>query len=735
MKTSALLVAAALSCGTSVLARPIVIEESARIANPVPDLPNVAGVDVDGDDAVVVLHRDNPGDEEGYGQTEDLATWLLRRVNGTWTAVREIDRVNHSEYYLWYADVAMKDGVLALARNPLAIFERRNGDWVRMADGLVGDEHGTAVEIDSGRILFGGSSGPFKGTLFERDPATGAWRQTTQMVGEYRGGDDEFSGSQVDLQGNQAAIHSRYSEEPNVATPSVTIYQLDANGWGYRGVIRHQPESPLFELGGEVATRGDEIFITGPARTGTHVFRPTPPGSWSSYWPYDHLQPLDGFMGGGRSGRLKKNALFVLQHSLSWDRQGGVVHVFQKNTAGNYENVATLAASGGDSIGRFGISGRRVIAACGGEVCVFEIPTTLTQPAARQDIFTAATPNGWTLSAGSRFTVEQSGVSRVLRQAEVASTATHAATLDASANWRNQAIEADVRITAFNGTDRWAGLATRYRDAANHYYVTLRRSGSVHLRKMVNGTFTAIASAPLAVTPGRVYRVRLESIGTRHRVYVDGAPVLDADDSALASGRAAVLTFQTAAEFDNVVVSPTPLTTDYAANFNDSGVADFTQQGGLWTRVLRGTNAVLEQSSVAGDARAAVGVPTDNQTVEARVRPTTFAGAVTGDRWVGLMARHVDFQNYYYLTLRSSNTVSLRKLVNNQVTVLRTSALPVTLGQTYALRLEVVGTRLRAYVNGNLLLEATDTSLTSGTAGLITYRAAADFDDFRFVQP
>ena len=62
----------------------------------------------------------------------------------------------------------------------------------------------------------------------------------------------------------------------------------------------------------------------------------------------------------------------------------------------------------------------------------------------------------------------------------------------------------------------------------------------------------------------RTYKVRLESIGTRHRVYVDGVPLLDVDDDSLASGRAALLTYRTAADFDNVIVSPTPTVTMYA---------------------------------------------------------------------------------------------------------------------------------------------------------------------------
>ncbi len=148
-----------------------------------------------------------------------------------------------------------------------------------------------------------------------------------------------------------------------------------------------------------------------------------------------------------------------------------------------------------------------------------------------------------------------------------------------------------------------------------------------------------------------------------------------------------------------------------------------------------GSNFVFAQSSVAGTARAVIGVPTDDQSVDVRARPTTFAGTGGGDRWFGVMARYVDDSNYYYLTLRNTNTVSLRKLTNGAITVLGTYSLPVTLGTWYRLRIEAVGTQIRGYVNGFLVAEATDTTHARGAAGPITNRAAVDFDDYRAIQP
>jgi pectate lyase len=122
-----------------------------------------------------------------------------------------------------------------------------------------------------------------------------------------------------------------------------------------------------------------------------------------------------------------------------------------------------------------------------------------------------------------------------------------------------------------------------------------------------------------------------------------------------------------------------------------------------------------------------------DQIVQARVRPRAFNAA--GSPWCGVMARYIDTSNYVYVTLRSSNTITLRKLVNGNIVELGAAVLTVTPNTWYTVRLEAVGSRLRTYVNGRLVLEATDPQPVIGRVGLVTYRAAADFDDIRAVIP
>ena len=119
-----------------------------------------------------------------------------------------------------------------------------------------------------------------------------------------------------------------------------------------------------------------------------------------------------------------------------------------------------------------------------------------------------------------------------------------------------------------------------------------------------------------------------------------------------------------------------------------------------------------------------------------RARLDTFATPSGSEqRWFGVMARHTDERNYYYLSLRSSNTIALRRLVDGNVTTLASAPFTVRPGTWYALRLDAIGDRLRAYVDGVLLLEASDAAHATGNSGPVMFKAATDYDDFQSYQP
>jgi hypothetical protein len=160
----------------------------------------------------------------------------------------------------------------------------------------------------------------------------------------------------------------------------------------------------------------------------------------------------------------------------------------------------------------------------------------------------------------------------------------------------------------------------------------------------------------------------------------------------------------------------------------------FAGAAGRWKNL--GQSAWFAENGVYRQAygtRSLTGASTNDHVVQVRVRPTAFNGA---DRWVGLLARYENDSNYVYVTLRSSNVLSLRRLSFGQIEVLDEQPLTVTPNTWYTLRLEKIGNKLRVYVNDTLRISAEDNvGLPGGRVGLLTYKAAADFDDFIAYQP
>ena len=158
-------------------------------------------------------------------------------------------------------------------------------------------------------------------------------------------------------------------------------------------------------------------------------------------------------------------------------------------------------------------------------------------------------------------------------------------------------------------------------------------------------------------------------------------------------------------------------------DFGDGDATGWTSSGGSWGV----TSGVYRQTGTSSDARSLAGTASwADYTVQATVRPTAFNG---GNRFVALLARAQNATNYYYLALRSNNTIELKRLVGGSATTLASASLPVEAGTSYTVRLDVTGSALRGYVNGALVASATDTRFSTGRVGVATFNASAEFDD------
>ena len=184
----------------------------------------------------------------------------------------------------------------------------------------------------------------------------------------------------------------------------------------------------------------------------------------------------------------------VVQNMAGGDPEG--MYLYQRDGA-----QLRLAAKLVGSIWHMDLAGRNVIASEGATLRSFQVPLDLSLPPLRQDDFQDGNANGWAPFPTTSWSVVTSGSTRVYRQSNLASESRSILT---GTDSTQQSVQADIKPIAFDGADRWFGLATRYIDSANYYYATLRSSGTVLLRKMVNGSFQTTGSRTLIRTVAEV---------------------------------------------------------------------------------------------------------------------------------------------------------------------------------------------------------------------------------------
>jgi len=716
--------------------RPVTLEPVSSFGTPDPAYTAFAtDVALEGDNAVVTAGRvvPDPGGEPMLDQNFATAFVFLRTPTG-WTVVRRLNEYRQDNFFPIPVAVAMRAATAVVQTVETEIWQLGPNGWEQQPSDFTRDGPGPHLSIDQGTVLSGDGTGAWNARVFEPG-SDGTWRTRAVLQGKPRfaGSDDQFRGGPADISGAWAVVQQPDGPEDRVPETFVFHDFGGAEGWFTLPYGSMRPPAGASAFGPEVAINWPDVFVAGGNESGTYVYREQPT---TGFQLATRIQALDSFMGSGPAGAFAHREGLLLQHAWSQDRGVNVVNVFRRRVNGTFEHVAVLAARNGESLGRsIAISGRRVLVGDNGNGLVyhFEIPASFAPPGVIQDAFNTGNGAEWIQGAGSRFFTTPRGVTRVFRQTNMLIPAI--AVREAS-DFTSQAVEADVRPLVYGASGSGIGLVTRYQGPQNFFEAMLRNNGRVELRRMAGGGSRVLASAAFNAAPNRYYRLRLESVGTLHRVYVDGRLLVDADSSGPTHGRAALVTDRAQGEFDNVVVTPSPFTTIYANDFEAGAAGPWSFSGSGFWNLAPGTSTTWFQSSIAGDARASIGVPAHDQVVRARVRLDTFASPTgTQERWFGLMARHVDERNFYFLSLRSSNTLSLRKVVDGTVTTLRTTPFAVLPASWYQLRLDAVGNRLRGYVNGVLLLETTDASIFTGNAGPAMFKAAADYDDFSVYQP
>ncbi|HTU66441.1 MAG TPA: hypothetical protein VMF52_10870, partial [Steroidobacteraceae bacterium] len=678
-----------------------------------------------------------------------------RNAGGTWTYVKPLME-GQTGYPLVNGDLA----AIQVANGVVLVFERGAQGWTQTATITLTVPNSLAFRIDDGAIYVeprNAWNDPSCAPPYQQwRKVSGTWQQVAS-IGQPR---CNGSNSPIIADVNDArALYLRVPTASDTQSPAADIYAENTPAWSIVGTLP--------------ATRVGSVWVNGLGPRGGlsgnlayldpgFVFRKSSGDQWTAsgrlYEPESELdiQSLYGTVRGSsifvRGGEADYE---IPNHDEDYPSNWATLRVYRPRADGTLEYYAKLN-SDFDVLGwAFSEDGARAATISGPDnygiseptlLYVFEIPQTAAFAGTQQDDFEQGNLAKWTATLG-QFSVAQTSASTVMRQSGTAGDAKAYVT---GIDWTDQAIEADLRPTAFNGADRWFGLAVRRIDDQNYYYATFRQNGRISLRRYRNGVVTELAYelAGAPFVPGHSYRVRLEAVGDQLAVFLNGFPVTHAKDSTFTHGHPGVVSYRASFDADNVIVSSgTRLLVRFDSYKRRWNGGWYGLTPGNWQLVTEPSedvnehgeyqSYVLRQGDTSGDAKWFSKVAIGNQVVSARVRSMAY-GTTTGtnDAWFGIAAHVIDDRNYYYVTLRRRNELSLRRMVNGQVQVIATVPQGVTPNNWYDLRLEIIGKDIRAYVDGELRISTKDPTMTGGgRSGLLMYKTAADWYHFISYQP
>ena len=274
-------------------------------------------------------------------------------------------------------------------------------------------------------------------------------------------------------------------------------------------------------------------------------------------------------------------------------------------------------------------------------------------------------------------------------------------------------------------TSNLAGPVYNYQDSSNYYSVTFAPTGTAHLKKVINGTTTTVATAPYSGGGANVwFDVDVIRSGTSTTVKVNGVTIFsNIVQSELGAGKIGLITTWTDGRFDNVVL--TESNAPFSENFDSGTTYGWTQSSGTWTV---DTNNL--HSTAIGPADIAVysgGSWGTGFTYHVRVNNAYTSTS----NLAGPVYNYQDTSNYYSVTFAPTGTAYLNKVINGTTTTVATASYSGG-GPNVWFDVDVIriGTSTTVKVNGvTIFSNIVQSELGAGKIGLITTWTDGRFDN------
>ncbi len=285
---------------------------------------------------------------------------------------------------------------------------------------------------------------------------------------------------------------------------------------------------------------------------------------------------------------------------------------------------------------------------------------------------------------------------------------------------------ADIRIDARFAMQPTgaAGVVFRCADAQNCYRFAIdRRRNRRVLSRFVAGSFQVLHSSGLPLLGAGTYQLRIEAVGSRLSVWVDGAAVCSVVDASLGAG--AVGFYSQGApllQVDQVTVER------ISHSLGDWRIDDLSPSGdrGIW-RIAHG--ALTKDTGPASTIGESFAVIEGQIWADLRLSGTLVPPAVVAGE-CGFVWRYASTQDHVRLAVDPAGATAriVARRVSTDITLWNgawpATTLPPGLTQ-WAVTIETVGHRLRVSVDGALLAEVEDAGLGAGTVGAFAGMAGA----------
>jgi hypothetical protein len=166
----------------------------------------------------------------------------------------------------------------------------------------------------------------------------------------------------------------------------------------------------------------------------------------------------------------------------------------------------------------------------------------------------------------------------------------------------------------------------------------------------------------------------------------------------------------------------------FSDDFEAGLASTWSKSGGTWSVVTDGSKVLQESSTTSDLAREFNGSTSwTDYSLQAQVKALAFGSS---DGLVGIAARAAGSSKFYRLMLTSGGQVVLQAYAGTtSITTLGSASIGTSAGTWYTLRIDVSGTTITGFVNGQQVASGTSTMASSGRIAVQTFHASGEFDN------